>query len=84
MLTEIEGTRLFAPGFHLDPRIGATLELIRGAILNQRKLLLHYSDAGQRVTERSAAKRARRWPISCEKWKAIRPKNSSYQSGQFR
>ena len=50
--TEIEGTRLFAPGFHLDPKIGATLEQIRGAILNQRKLLLNYSDAGQRVTER--------------------------------
>jgi predicted DNA-binding transcriptional regulator YafY len=51
-VTEIEGTRLFAPGFHLDPKIGPTLEQIRGAILNRRKLLLNYSDAGQRVTER--------------------------------
>ena len=51
-VTEIEGTRLFAPGFHLDPNIGATLEQVRGSILNQRKLLLNYSDAGQRVSER--------------------------------
>jgi len=52
-ITEIEGTRLFAPGFHLDPGVGATLELIRGAIMNQRKLLLTYSDAGQNVSERT-------------------------------
>ncbi len=31
-VTEIEGTRLFAPGFRLDPKVGATLELIRNAI----------------------------------------------------
>jgi biotin operon repressor len=41
-LTEIEGTRLFAPGFHLDPQTGATLELIRGAIFKQCKLVLTY------------------------------------------
>ena len=51
-VTEIEGTRLFAPGFRLDPKVGATLELIRNAITNQRKLLLNYSDAGQKVSER--------------------------------
>jgi predicted DNA-binding transcriptional regulator YafY len=51
-LKEIEGTRLFAPGFHLDPKVGATLEVIRGAILNQRKLLLTYADAGNRLSER--------------------------------
>jgi len=51
-MTEIEGTRLFAPSFHLDPKVGTTLELIRGAILKRRKLLLNYSDAGQRVSER--------------------------------
>jgi len=50
---EIEGTRLFAPSFHLDPKVGSTLELIRNAILNQRKLLLDYSDAGQRASERT-------------------------------
>jgi predicted DNA-binding transcriptional regulator YafY len=52
-MTEIEGTRLFAPAFHLDPQVGATLELIRGAILGQRKLLLTYADAGQKVSART-------------------------------
>jgi predicted DNA-binding transcriptional regulator YafY len=51
-LNEVEGTRLFAPGFHLDPALGATLEIIRGAILNRRKLLLTYSDAANRPSER--------------------------------
>jgi predicted DNA-binding transcriptional regulator YafY len=51
-ITEVEGTRLFAPGFHLDPKVGATLELIRGAILSQRKLRLNYADAGQKTSER--------------------------------
>ncbi len=51
-MAEVEGSRLFAPRFHLDPKVGATLELIRGAILNQHKLLLTYSDAGQKISER--------------------------------
>lgn len=51
-LAEIESTNLFAPGFHLDPKTGAALELMRGAILKQRKLLLTYSDAGGRTSER--------------------------------
>jgi predicted DNA-binding transcriptional regulator YafY len=51
-LTEVESTRLFAPGFHLDPQTGETLELIRGALLKQRKLLLTYSDADSRASER--------------------------------
>jgi predicted DNA-binding transcriptional regulator YafY len=52
-LREIEDTRLFATGFHLDPKTGETLELIRGAILKQYKLTLNYSDAAERVSERT-------------------------------
>ena len=52
-ITEVEGTRLFAPGFHLDPKVGATLELIRGAILQHRKIHLNYADAGQKTSERT-------------------------------
>ena len=51
-ITEVEGTRLFAPGFHLDSKVGATLELIRSAILSRHKLQLSYSDAGRKVSER--------------------------------
>jgi predicted DNA-binding transcriptional regulator YafY len=52
-ITEVEGTRLFAPGFHLDPKVGDRLELIRGAILRHYKLRLTYSDAGERVSNRT-------------------------------
>lgn len=51
-IREVEGTRLFAPGFHLDPKTGATLELIRNAIFQQRKLVLSYSDKDGAGSER--------------------------------
>lgn len=51
-LSEVEGTRLFAPSFHVDSKTGETLELIRGAILKQQKLLLNYSDSANRASER--------------------------------
>ena len=51
-LTEIESTRLFAPGFHLDLKRERRLELIRAAILKQRKLVLTYSDADNAPSER--------------------------------
>ena len=51
-MTEIESTRLFAPGFHLDAKIGNTLEMMRGAILSQHKLRVTYGDAAERVSER--------------------------------
>ena len=52
-LSEIEGTRLFAPSFHLDAKTGETLELIRVAIFKQRKLLLIYSDSSNKASERT-------------------------------
>ncbi len=51
-MSEIERTRLFAPSFHLDPKVGATLEVIRGAISGQQKLRLQYEDKGKQLSER--------------------------------
>lgn len=41
----VESTRLFAPGFHVDPKTGQVLEVARQAIVNRRKLRLLYEKA---------------------------------------
>jgi predicted DNA-binding transcriptional regulator YafY len=40
-----ESTRLFAPGFHVDPQTGLALEATRQAIVKRRKLRLVYEKA---------------------------------------
>jgi predicted DNA-binding transcriptional regulator YafY len=51
--SEVEATRLFAPGFHLDPSVGARLDLIRQAISEKRKLRLGYEDAEGHLSQRT-------------------------------
>jgi predicted DNA-binding transcriptional regulator YafY len=38
----VQSTRLFAPGFHVDSRVAAMLELTRQAVLQRRKMRLVY------------------------------------------
>lgn len=42
---ELERTRLFAPGFHIDAKTGERLEAIRAAISALRKVELDYRDS---------------------------------------
>jgi predicted DNA-binding transcriptional regulator YafY len=66
---EVESTPLFAPGFHVDKAVGATLEMIRQAIAGHRKLVLDYRDAeggccgggSGRSRCTSGARAGRRW-----------------------
>jgi predicted DNA-binding transcriptional regulator YafY len=55
----VEATPLFAPGSaQMDAEQGARLEAIRQAINSRRKLLLDYSDAQQRASQRVV------WPLA--------------------
>ena len=38
----VQGTRLFAPGFNVDPAVAAMLELVRQAIVRRRKMRIVY------------------------------------------
>ncbi len=38
----VESTRMFAPGFHVDPATGQSLERVRQAIVKRRKLRIDY------------------------------------------
>ena len=50
---EIARSRLFAPGFHIKPEAAASLETVRQAILQRRKLRAEYTDSGQRASQRT-------------------------------
>jgi predicted DNA-binding transcriptional regulator YafY len=50
---EIARSRLFAPGFHIKPAAAASLETVRQAILQRRKLRAEYVDSGQRTSQRT-------------------------------
>ncbi len=50
---EVEATKLFAPGFHIDKRTGQLLETVRQAIAESRKLLLAYMDKDGTASERT-------------------------------
>ena len=54
----VEATPLFAPKTQMDPQQGERLEEIRQAISSRHKLLLHYSDAQQRASQRIV------WPLA--------------------
>jgi len=58
----VEATPLFAPSFHIDPLHGERLEALRQAIAQRRKLLLDYTDAQQRDTQRTI------WPLALYFW----------------
>lgn len=49
---EVERSRLFAPGFHLDPRAGERVDIIRAAIVAHRKLEIAYEDSTMRKSQR--------------------------------
>src|SRR5215471_11415980 len=40
----MDRTRLYAPSFHLDPRLGKTLDVMREAIVESRHLSMQYQD----------------------------------------
>jgi predicted DNA-binding transcriptional regulator YafY len=42
----VESTRLFAPDFHVDPATGRSLEAVRQAIVQRKKLRLDYEKPG--------------------------------------
>jgi predicted DNA-binding transcriptional regulator YafY len=50
---EIARSRLFAPGFHVRPEAAASLETVRQAILQRRKLRASYTDSAQRTSQRT-------------------------------
>lgn len=50
---EIEKTRLFAPGFHVDPETGRKLDAVRRAIGEGRRLTFSYTDQGGRASRRT-------------------------------
>ena len=50
---EIARSRLFAPGFHIRPEAAASLETVRQAILQRRKLRVEYVDLNQQTTLRT-------------------------------
>jgi predicted DNA-binding transcriptional regulator YafY len=50
--TKIEKTPLFAPAWHLNPQIGATLSALRQAIEERRKVELAYTSGKEEQTER--------------------------------
>ena len=49
----LTGTPLFAPGFHVPPRVAASLTELRGAIDARRKVRLAYRGADGAATERT-------------------------------
>jgi predicted DNA-binding transcriptional regulator YafY len=61
---DVEQTRLFAPQFHVDLRVGRQLETIRQAIQKTRKIDLEYRDAQERASQR------RVWPMGLYFWGA--------------
>ncbi len=50
---EIARSRLFAPGFHIRPEAAASLETVRQAILQRRKLRVAYVDSNQQDSLRT-------------------------------
>lgn len=48
----LERSRLFAPGFFIDPKPGERLDALRHAIIEQRFADLDYKDAESRATQR--------------------------------
>jgi len=48
----MDRTRLFAPSFHVDPELGKVLDVMREAIVDQRRLSFQYKDAGDKPSER--------------------------------
>ena len=50
---EIVRSRLFAPGFHIRREAARSLEIVRQAILQQRKLRVEYTDSAQRASLRT-------------------------------
>jgi len=49
----MERTRLYAPSFHIDPELGKTLDSMREAIVESRRLAFQYKDQGGQASERS-------------------------------
>lgn len=50
---EVERTRLFAPGFLVPKDAARSLEQVRQAILQHRKLRIEYIDSGERLSART-------------------------------
>lgn len=48
----MDRTKLFAPSFHVDRDLGKVLDLMREAIVDQRRLSFQYKDAGDKASER--------------------------------
>jgi len=48
----MDRTRLYAPAFHVDPKVGRVLDLLREAIVEQRRLVFGYADESARTSER--------------------------------
>lgn len=48
----MDRTRLYAPSFHVDPELGKVLDVMREAIVGQRRLSFQYKDAGDKPSER--------------------------------
>lgn len=48
----MDRTRLYAPSFHVDPELGKVLDVMREAIVDQRRLSFQYRDAGDKPSER--------------------------------
>ena len=51
--SRLEGTRLYAPGFHVSPRTVESISALRGAIELQRKVWMAYTDPSDAGTERT-------------------------------
>lgn len=49
----MERTRLYAPSFHVDRRLGPVLDLLRRAIVESARLSFRYRDEGGRTSERT-------------------------------
>jgi predicted DNA-binding transcriptional regulator YafY len=58
----VEATPLFAPNIQMEAQQGERLETLRQAINSRHKLMLHYSDAQQRVSQRLV------WPLALSFW----------------
>jgi len=48
----MDRTRLYAPSFHVDREMGKVLDVMREAIVDQRRLSFQYKDAGDKPSER--------------------------------
>src|SRR5262249_5787211 len=49
----MERTRLYAPSFHVDRELGKTLDTMREAIVEGRRLAFRYKDHEERASERT-------------------------------